>query len=85
MKGVIVNFRGSHHRQNHRQMILQFHGVSNAEKASALIGKDIVFKTQAGNQIKGAISAIHGRNGALRAIFEKGMPGQSLGKEVTVQ
>lgn len=85
MKGVIVNFRGSHHRQNHRQMILQFHGVHNLEKAGSLLGKTVVFKTSAGNQIKGKISLPHGRNGAVRAIFEKGMPGQSLGKEIVIE
>lgn len=85
MKGVIVNFRGSHHTQSKSQMILEFQGVTSKEKAEALVGKIVVFKTPASNEIKGKISAAHGGNGAVRVIFEKGMPGQSLGKEVTIQ
>ena len=85
MKGVIVNFRGSHHRQHTKQMIVHVHGVDNKEKATHLIGKTVVFKTPGANEIKGKVSLPHGRNGAVRVIFEKGMPGQSLAKEVTLQ
>ena len=33
----------------------------------------------------GKINAIHGNKGALRAVFETGIPGQALGKKVKIE
>ena len=38
-----------------------------------------------GKQIKGKISGAHGNNGVVRAIFEKGLPGQARNTEVDVK
>ena len=54
--------------------------------AEKLIGKHAVFKTKTGNEIKGIITKAHGGNGAVLARFDHGgLPGQSLGKEITIQ
>ena len=84
MKGTIVNFRSSRHRQTDNQMIILPEGVDSKEKAAALVGKTVVFRTEAAKEIKGRISALHGSKGAVRAIFERGMPGQSLAKKVDI-
>ncbi len=84
MKGVIVNFRSAVHHQDDNQMIILPDGVDNREKAAKLVGKAVIFKTESGKEIKGKVSAPHGSKGAVRAIFERGMPGQSLAKQVSI-
>ncbi len=84
MEGVIVNFRTARHHQKDNQMVIVAKDVSK-EKAKELIGKKVVWTSPAGKEIKGKVSALHGRNGAVRVIFEKGMPGQSVGSKVRIE
>jgi large subunit ribosomal protein L35Ae len=35
--------------------------------------------------ITGKVSAAHGNSGAVRALFEKGLPGQAIGKHVRIE
>lgn len=85
MEGVISNFRGSRRVKRHNQMIVHVDGVDSKDKASKLIGKKVVWKTSGGRQMSGEITAIHGNSGALRARFETGMPGQSIGEKVFIE
>lgn len=87
MEAVIVNFRRGKRTQSSNQMILRFEGVETTEKAKPLIGKNLVFVCPGKNkkEIKGMIKSVHGNSGLLRAQFEKGMPGQALGKKVQVK
>jgi large subunit ribosomal protein L35Ae len=85
MKGIIMNFRGGRHTQKNNQMIIKVDSIDSIEKAKKLIDKTVIWKTPKGNEIKGIISNTHGNKGIVRAIFEKGMPGQSLGKKVEVK
>lgn len=85
MEGVIVNFRQGRHHQNDRQMIINVDGATDKEKAEALVGKSVTWKSPAGKELKGKISSAHGNSGAVRAIFETGMPGQALGQKVVVE
>lgn len=85
MDGVIVNYRQGRHHVTGNQMVVLFDGVKNLEKAKSLLGKVVVWKTPSGKEIKGKITKEHGRNGAVRVLFEKGMPGQSVGAKVEVQ
>lgn len=85
MEGVISNFRRSRHAQKGSHMIIKVSGVDNKEKALGLIGKEVSWKSPAGKEIKGKIVKEHGRNGFVRAIFETGMPGQSVGSKVEVK
>lgn len=68
-------------------MVIHVESISSREKASALVGKTVVWTTPGKNkkQIKGKIASAHGNKGAVRVIFEKGMPGQSLGTEVKIE
>jgi len=84
MKGIITNFRSSRHRQKDNQMIIQVEGIDSKDKAKSLVGKGVLYKTEADKEIKGKISSIHGNSGAVRVLFEKGMPGQSLSKNVEI-
>ncbi len=85
MKGVIVNFRGGLHTQRNNQMIIKVDVVKSKSDAEKLIGKKVVWTSPAGKEIAGKVTQTHGNKGALRVIFDKGMPGQSVGKEVKVE
>jgi large subunit ribosomal protein L35Ae len=85
MKAKIANFRRGRHTQKTNQMVLYIDGVETKEAAQKLVGKTVVFKTPAGKEIKGKVSNAHGNKGAVRVLFEKGMPGQAIGSDVEIQ
>ena len=85
MKALISNFRSSRHSQYDNQMIVLVEGVSSKDKAQGLVGKKAVWKSPAGKAISGEVKAAHGSRGAVRVLFEKGMPGQSVGQQVEIQ
>lgn len=60
MKGVIVNFRRGRHTQYNDHMIIAVDGVESKEKASALVGKKVTWKSPAGKEISGEIKSAHG-------------------------
>ena len=68
-----------------KHMILTVSEVDTREKAEKLVGKKVVFTTQTGKEIVGKIASAHGNTGAIRAIFERGLPGQSVGQKVKVE
>ena len=79
-----MHFRQGRHHQNTKQMILKI--GETAEEAEKVIGKVVSWTSPSGTVIKGKISALHGRNGNVRAIFEeKGLPGQSLGTKIKIE
>jgi len=84
MKGTIVNFRGGRHTQYSNHMVIIAEGVDSKEKAEKLVGKKVVWKSPVGKELSGEIKAAHGVKGAVRAIFDTGMPGQSVGKPVSI-
>jgi large subunit ribosomal protein L35Ae len=85
MEGTIVNFRGSKRVKHHNQMIIKVEDVLTIDKAKSILGMTVVWKSPAGKELRGKISSIHGNKGALRAIFENGMPGQCIGTKVIIQ
>lgn len=84
MEGTIVSYRRGVRTQKRYQMIVRVSGVEDKEKAKTLIDKNLVWKSPAGKEIKGKITNIHGNKGGLRAQFEKGLPGQSVGTKVSL-
>ena len=84
MEGIINNYRRSRTNQNNSHMIVSINGVVSREDAGKLVGKSVVFKTETGKEIKGKVASAHGNSGAIRVIFERGMPGQSLAQKVEV-
>ncbi len=85
MEAVIANFRRGRTTQKDNHMILESSGVDSREKAEKVVGKNVVWKSPAGKEIKGRIAAAHGNRGAVRAVFEKGMPGQSIGTKAVIE
>ena len=85
MEAVIVNFKMSRTRRSENQMIVLVPGIDSREKAAKYVGKTVTWKSPAGKELKGAVRAAHGNKGALRVLFETGMPGQAIGSKVSVQ
>jgi large subunit ribosomal protein L35Ae len=84
MQGVINNFRRSRKRTYKNHMIIIAEGIDDKEKAKKLVGKKVVYNTGK-KDIAGKIASSHGNKGALRVIFETGMPGQAIGKKVKIE
>ncbi|MFH1275526.1 MAG: 50S ribosomal protein L35ae [Candidatus Woesearchaeota archaeon] len=83
MEAVVMHFRQGRHHVNPKQMILKV--ADTAEEAGKAIGKTVTWTSPAGKVIEGKVSALHGRNGNVRAIFaDKGLPGQALGQKVQI-
>jgi len=85
MQGTIVNFKGGRHTQVTNQMIIVIESIDTKEKASKLVGKKVIWKSPANKEIKGEIRSAHGNKGAIRVLFDTGMPGQSISNKVDIQ
>jgi large subunit ribosomal protein L35Ae len=85
MKAVISNFRMSRHTTTGNQMILELEGVKTRADAEKVVGKTVSWKSPAAKEIKGKVASAHGNSGAVRVIFETGMPGQAIGTKVELQ
>ena len=83
MEGVIVHFRQNRHTTSSNHMIVRPSGIEKREDAAKLVGKTVIYNTGK-NNITGKVAGAHGNKGAVRVIFEKGMPGQALGQKVSV-
>ncbi len=83
--GKVIQFRRGRHTIHERHFLIEINGVSNREQAEKFAGKEVIWKSPAGKIIKGKISAAHGNKGVVRAIFEKGLPGQAVTTKVEVK
>ena len=83
-KGKVIQFRRSLKHVHERHFILDF-GAKNKEEAAKMVGKEVRWKSEAGKIIAGKISGSHGNKGLVRAIFERGLPGQAINTEVEVK
>ncbi len=81
MKGIVVQFRRSRHRIHERHYLLDL-GMQSREEAKKLAGKAVQWKSPGGKIISGKVSDAHGNKGLVRAIFERGLPGQAVTTEV---
>lgn len=84
MNGLIVSYRRGRHVQTPNQMIISVPDVVTRESAEKFVGKNVVYNTGK-KDITGEIRSAHGNKGALRVLFETGMPGQALGKQVILK
>lgn len=85
MEAVIINYRRGRHTQNTGQIIIKINGIDTKEKASKLLNKKVIWKSPANKEIMGIIKNLHGNTGALRAAFEKGLPGQAIGTKIKIE
>jgi len=83
--GKVIQFRRGKHTYKPKHFLIEIKESKNRKDAEKLVGKEVEWKSPAGKIIKGKISGAHGNKGAVRAIFEKGLPGQAITTEVMVK
>ena len=84
MEGIISNFRQGRHHTYGNQMVIVVDSLNSKSDAEKLVGKIVVWHTGT-KDISGEVRSAHGNSGALRVLFETGMPGQSIGQKVKIQ
>ncbi len=84
VKALVISFRRGRHTVKTNQVILELPGVKNRRQAAAFVGKKVIYVTEGGKKLKGTITAPHGNKGRVRARFERGVPGQIIGKKVEI-
>ncbi|MFH1247489.1 MAG: 50S ribosomal protein L35ae [Candidatus Micrarchaeota archaeon] len=84
MDAIIENYRRGRHTDYGDQFIACVEGIDSSEKADKLVGKQVVWTTPSGKEIKGKIASAHGNSGKLRVIMEKGLPGQAVGTTLKI-
>ena len=85
MKARVVQFRRGRKTIHERHFLIEVEGSKSRKDAEKFVGKEVVWKSPAGKIIKGKISSAHGNKGVVRAIFEKGLPGQAVTTSVEVE
>lgn len=85
-KALVVQFRRGRKTYKPRHFLIDV-GADSREKAEKFVGKEIIWTSPGKDkkQIKGKIAAPHGNKGLVRAIFEKGLPGQAVATEVELK
>ena len=86
MNALIINYRRGRKTQKTNQMIIEIEKVKSKEEAEKFVGKKVEFHCEGKQKkiITGTISKIHGNSGAMRVLFNTGMPGQSIGGDLKV-
>ncbi|MEA3329627.1 MAG: 50S ribosomal protein L35ae [Nanoarchaeota archaeon] len=86
MKATVVQFRRGRKTYHPRHFLIEIGAKTRAE-AEKFVGKEVVWTSSGKNKklIKGKIASPHGNKGLVRAIFEKGLPGQAITTEVEVK
>ena len=84
MEGKVIQFRRGKNTVHEKHFILDI-GMKNRQDALKMIGKIVEWKSPSGKIISGKISNAHGNKGLVRAIFDKGLPGQAIGTKLAVK
>lgn len=85
-EGYIVNYRQSKKIIHPRFSILQFPEIDTRKDAGRLLlGHTVAWVSEAGKVLKGKITRVHGKNGAVCAHFKNGgLPGQAFGSKIKI-
>lgn len=81
----VVQFRRGRKTVHERHFLIEIEGVNDRKSAEKYIGKVVEWKSPAGKIITGKIASAHGNKGVVRAIFEKGLPGQAVTTKVELK
>jgi len=84
-KGKVIQFRRGRHTVKEKHFLIEVEGTKTRKDAEKFVGKEVSWKSPAGKIIKGKGSSTHGNKGVVRAIFEKGLPGQAVTTEVGIK
>jgi large subunit ribosomal protein L35Ae len=85
-KGIVVQFRRGRKNYKPRHFLIEVEGTDSRDKAKEFVGKKVIWTStgKESKKINGIVSSAHGNNGVIRAIFERGLPGQAIGTEVEI-
>jgi large subunit ribosomal protein L35Ae len=84
MDGILKNYRRGINTAHPKQFVIIVNGIDSRAKASALAGKKVVWKGK-NFESTGKILSAHGNNGAVRAKFPNGLPGQAISTKVEIK
>jgi len=82
--GIIKNHMLGSTTQNPKQYVVEVADYDK-KKASALIGKNVAWTTVTKKEIAGKVAGVHGNKGALRVVFNRGLPGTAIGTKVKIK
>ena len=87
VNGTVIQFRRGKRTYKPRHFLIEIKDIDSKEKAIKFIGKSVEWKSSGkeSKTILGKIASAHGNKGVIRAIFEKGLPGQAIGTEVEIK
>lgn len=85
VKGKVIQFRRGRHTIHERHFLIEIDGIKTRKDAEKFVGKIVEWKSPAEKIILGKVSSAHGNKGVVRAIFEKGLPGQAITTEVELK
>ncbi len=83
IKGIICNYKGGKSTRIFNELIIK---IENFENLDNLAGKTVIYEwnTKKGKkEIRGKILRKYGKDKVI-ARFRRGLPGDALGKEVTI-
>ncbi len=83
----VVQFRRGRKTFKPKHFLIEIDGIDSRDKAKEFVGKNVSW-TSTGKEpkiIDGIIKSAHGNSGVVRALFERGLPGQSIGTEVKIE
>jgi large subunit ribosomal protein L35Ae len=83
--GKVIQFRRGRKTVHERHFLIEIDNVSKKEDAQKFVGKNVIWKSPAGKEINGKVAATHGNKGVVRAIFERGLPGQAITTKVEIK
>ncbi len=84
MEAKIIQFRRGRKVFHKRHFLIEIPKIKSRKAAEKFVDKKVKWTSPAGKIIKGRISSPHGNKGVVRAIFEKGLPGQAIPSKVEI-
>jgi large subunit ribosomal protein L35Ae len=87
MEGTISSFRRGRKTQTTNQAIIVIESIDSKAKAEKLVGKKVSWQAPGKGKkiLVGEVRAAHGNSGAIRALFETGIPGQAVSQKVKIE
>ncbi len=84
MKATVIQFRRGRSTQKPRHFLIDVNAKTRKD-ALKFVGKEVEWRSPSGKILKGKITSAHGNKGLIRAVFEKGLPGQAMNESVEVK
>ncbi len=79
--GTVTAFLHSKFKQDNYRTVVE---LAKPQEAGKLVGARVSWSREGGPTILGRVVGPHGRKGALRVRWDRGVPPQALGTKVTI-